>query len=170
MILRLQRPCSDFVVWSHVAFLVAIVTNVRRNFHEGNLFIVPAVILSVLYHRYHERNRKLARVEMMFVTNLYIYGVAQLYFVHHPLLFFTELVCAFSVLLFFCISSYARLSPKQYDRWHPWTMHIVPAFWAFLVSSLHGSILSLPYFSTIPNDMFVFSFAIENDYWHWEYS
>ena len=169
MTLHCHRTCSDFVVWSHVAFLVAIVQNVYRNFHESNLFVIPAVIFSVLYHKHHERNRKIARVEMMFVVTLYLYGVAQLYFVHHPILFFTELLCAFTVLLFFAVSVHFKLSPKQYDHWHPWGMHIVPAFWAFLVSSYHGSILNIPYFSTVPNDMFVFSFAIENDYWHWQF-
>ena len=164
------RAWSDFVVWSHLAFGIAILQNVYRNFHESNFFVVPAVIMSVLYHKHHEKNRKIARVEMLFVINLYLYGIAQLYFVHHPILFFAELACAFVVLLFFFVSLNFKLSPRQYDQWHPWGMHIVPALWAFLVSCYHGSILGIPYVSTIPNDMFVFSFGIENEYWRQEFA
>lgn len=164
------RTCSDFVMWSHVAFGVAIVQNVLRNFHECNLFVVPTVLVSLLYHRYYEVNRRVARMQMFCMATLYLYGLAQLYFVHHPLLFFSELACAFFSALFLYTSVHFKLSLKQYDEWNPLGMHIVPALWAFLVSCYHGSILSIPYISTIPNDMFVFSFGIENDYWHREFT
>lgn len=137
----LMREWTDAQVISHLAFIpsILVVVLLRPDFFEPLLFVVPLLVLSVLYHRQREPvGTTLTQVELVSAFLLYFYGCAQLF---HSVSLFNLLVCASCCM--FTSATYILTNAKKID-WDPWHwvgMHVVPGVWAFAVSYSNRSLL-----------------------------
>ena len=135
-----MRSWTDKQVASHLAFLPSIPIAIFYQdppFWEPLFFIIPLIVLSTLYHRYHEPvGSSLARVELCSAFLLYGYGCAQL---SNSPSFTSLLVCGSC-----CIATstvYVLTNPLvqklDWDDWHYVGMHLVPGVWACAVALLN---------------------------------
>ena len=131
------RAWDDFVVASHVFFLPAQIAALARGVYDAFALTSAMLVLSVWYHRSHERNVAVARIELCSTSALFAYGMAQARVCPHAVLQFFELVCAALVLATYAACFRLVHSPAAYDRWHPLGLHVVPAAWALAVGLWH---------------------------------
>lgn len=133
----LRRAWHDFVVYSHIAFVPAIVVGLVRGVYDAVFLTAVMVVLSVWYHREAEANVVVARVELCSTTTLFVYGIVQVAYCPTAALQAFELCCAAVVVGTYAACFWLVHSPERYDLWHPLGMHVVPAVWAFAVGRWH---------------------------------
>jgi hypothetical protein len=129
-----MREWHDKQVASHIAFVPAILIALfyrRPPFVEPLFFVLPLLVLSTLYHRYHEpEGTLLARVERVAAYALFTYGCLQLFFSTTPVGLVVCGLCCAATSLTHVLSILGRL---DWDRWHYVGMHLVPGVWAAVV-------------------------------------
>lgn len=123
-------------MWSHVFFAPAIVAACARGVYDAVVLILVMVGLSVWYHREHEANATVARVELCSTTALFAYGVVQASVAPSAWLGMLEYACAAVVVATYAACFWLVEHPEAYDRWHPVGLHLVPAAWALLVGGV----------------------------------
>lgn len=132
-----RRQWGDFVVASHLFFVPALAVGLVRALWDMLALTSVMLVLSVWYHRTHEKNAAVARVELCATTSLFLYGLAQAYVCTSTALQLFELASAFTVLATYAACFHIVHTPEQYDLWHPLGLHVVPALWALAVAQWH---------------------------------
>ena len=135
-----SRSWCDPQVVSHVALLPAIVIAAVRvpPLLELVLLQTVVVVLSLIWHRQHERECCFAKVEHLFAHALFVYGAVQTWFAPTPGLLLIEVICAVSTLATY-VATAER--PELWEIWHPIGLHVVPGVWSAVIAALHKRLL-----------------------------
>lgn len=135
-----KRQWCDMQMCSHLALLPGICIAAARVPPLLELVSLQSVVvvLSLIWHRNHERECGLAKVEHFFAHALFAYGVVQTWFAPTPDVFAIEMLCACGTL-----GTYAATSvrPELWETWHPIGLHVVPGLWSGLIAALHERLL-----------------------------
>jgi hypothetical protein len=134
------RSWCDAQVVTHVALLPAIVIAATRVPPLLELVLLQSlvVVLSLIWHRKHERECCFAKVEHLFAHALFVYGAVQTWFAPTRDVFEIELICALSTLATYVATA---LRPELWETCHPVGLHVVPGVWSAMIAALHERLL-----------------------------
>ena len=136
------RPWSDPQVYTHLALLPGIAVAMWRDPPLLELAILQSIVcvLSVAWHRSHERECGLAKVEHAFAHALFAYGALQTW--HSPSLavLCIHLACACVTLAVYVATNLKR---ELWETWHPIGLHVVPGIWSFVIAWYHDPLVQL---------------------------
>ncbi len=135
-----KRSWCDAQVVTHVALLPAIVIAAARvpPLFELVLLQTSVVLLSLIWHRNHERDCYFAKVEHLFAHALFVYGAVQTWFAPTRDVFVIEVVCAV-----WTFATYVATAawPEVWQTCHPIGLHVVPGVWSAVIAALHERLL-----------------------------
>jgi hypothetical protein len=127
-------------VWTHLALVPGIFIAASRVPMMLELVILQSivVVLSLIWHRNHERECGLAKMEHFFAHALFAYGVVQTWFAPTSVAFAVDAACACLTL-----GTYAATysSPELWATWHPIGLHVVPGLWSASIAAFNESLL-----------------------------
>lgn len=135
-----QREWNDVQMCSHIALLPAICIAAARVPPLLELVTLQSVVvvLSLLWHRSHEREGCFAKVEHLFAHALFVYGAVQTWFAPSADVLAVELLCACGTLATYAATT---VRPELWEMLHPIGLHVVPGLWSGLIAALHGRLL-----------------------------
>ena len=135
-----SRSWCDPQVVSHVALLPVIVIAAVRvpPLLELVLLQTLVVVLSLIWHRQHERECCFAKVEHLFAHTLFGYGAVQTWFAPTREVLVIEVVFAVSTLGTYVATA---MRPELWETCHPIGLHVVPGVWSAMIAALHQRLL-----------------------------
>ena len=139
---RRTRAWSDPQVYTHLALLPGIAVALFRDPPLLELVILQSIVcvLSVVWHRSHERECRLAKIEHAFAHALFAYGAVQTWYSPSLAVLCIHLVCACVTLAVYVVTNLKR---ELWETWHPIGLHIVPGIWSFVIAWYHDALLEL---------------------------
>jgi hypothetical protein len=135
-----KRSWCDAQVVTHVALLPAIVIAAARvpPLLELVLLQTCVLVLSLIWHRNHERECWFAKVEHLFAHALFGYGAVQTWFAPTQDVFVIEVVFAVWTLATYVATT---VRPDLWETCHPIGLHVVPGVWSALIAAFHKRLL-----------------------------
>ena len=136
---RRTRPWSDPQVYTHLALLPGIAVALLRDPPLLELVALQSIVcvLSVVWHRNHEHECGLAKVEHAFAHALFVYGVIQTWYSPTVTILCLNLACACVTLTVYVVTN---LKCELWETWHPIGLHVVPGIWSFIIAWYHMSL------------------------------
>jgi hypothetical protein len=136
------RPWSDPQVSTHLALLPGIAVALVRDPPMLELAMLQSIVcvLSIIWHRSHERECGLAKVEHAFAHALFVYGAVQTWYSPSAAILCMHLLCA-CVTLSVYVATNRR--PDLWETWHPVGLHVVPGLWSLVIACYHRSLFDV---------------------------
>ena len=137
-----KRAWSDPQMYTHVAFLPALWVALCRDPPMFDLVMLQGSVflLSLWWHRNHEHECGLAKIEHAFAHALFVYGWIQMLRSPGFWIFLANMACACVTLGVYVITNERK---ELWERWHPIGLHVVPGIWSTIIAYFHGSLLDL---------------------------
>ena len=133
------RAWSDPQMYTHLALLPGVWTALQRDPPMLELVVLQSIVcvLSLWYHRNHERECAMSTIEHVFAHALFVYGWIQM--LHSPgiWIFLANLACASVTLTVYAMTNADK---ALWERWHAVGLHVVPGLWSFIVVSYHSAL------------------------------
>jgi hypothetical protein len=129
-------------MFSHLALVPGILIAVSRLPPLLELVVLQTivVVLSLIWHRNHERECGLAKVEHLFAHALFVYGLVQTWFAPTIWVFAIDALCACVTLGTYVATS---ASPELWEVWHPIGLHVFPGLWSISIATFNDSLLEM---------------------------
>lgn len=126
-------------MWTHVFLVPGILIAGSRVPALLELVVLQSTVLalSLMWHRTHERECGLAKVEHLFAHALFAYGVVQTCFAPTAWTLGVDVVCACVTVGTYAVTS----NPALWEVWHPIGLHVVPGLWSVSIASFNESLL-----------------------------
>lgn len=139
---RRTRAWSDPQVYTHLALLPGIAVALFRDPPLLELVLLQSIVcvLSVVWHRSHERESRLAKIEHTFAQALFAYGAVQTWYSPSLAVLGIHLACACVTLAVYVVTNLQR---ELWETWHPVGLHIVPGIWSLVIAWYHDALLEL---------------------------
>ena len=136
----MERPSFDFTL--SLSSCNAIGAAAQHEVQELALLQSVVVCFSVAYHRVYEAPGAVAHCDGAAAKALFVYGTAQT-LLNCPSvfgLFEAEMTCGVATTSIFLVTNIRKHDTKQYDRWHPLGLHMMPGIWSYLVATNHSAL------------------------------
>lgn len=136
---RRTRPWSDPQVYTHLALLPGVAVALFRDPPLLELVLLQSImcVLSVVWHRSHERECGLAKVEHAFAHALFAYGALQTWLSPSVTVLCLNLACACVTVTVYVVTNLKR---ELWEIWHPVGLHVVPGIWSLIIAWYHMSL------------------------------
>ena len=137
-----KRAWRDPQVYTHLALLPGILIALCREPPLLELVLLQSIVcvLSVIWHRNHEHECALAKIEHAFAHALFVYGALQTLYSPSVSILCMNLACACVTLTVYVATNRRR---ELWEKWHPLGLHVVPGIWSLVIAWYHDSLLDL---------------------------
>ena len=137
-----KRAWSDPQMYTHLALLPGIAVALCREPPMVELVVLQGIVcvLSLIWHRNHEHECGLAKVEHAFAHALFVYGVVQTWYSPGAWVLLMNCTCACATLAAYVITNARK---ELWETWHPIGLHVVPGIWSTVIAYFHGNLLDL---------------------------
>jgi len=156
-----KRAWSDPQMYTHLALVPGVWAALQREPVMVEVVVLQGIVcvLSLWYHRNHERKGTLSSIEHAFAHALFIYGWIQMLRSPGFWLFLANMACACVTLSVYVVTNEKK---ELYETWHPIGLHVVPGVWSLIIASYHEALFELDVSSLWPagnNASFIFKTA-----------
>jgi hypothetical protein len=133
------RAWSDPQMYTHLALLPGVWIALQRDPPMLEMVVLQSIVcvLSLWYHRNHEHERRMAKVEHVFAHALFVYGWIQTLRSPGIWIFIANLACACVTLTVYVMTN---ANKKLWETWHPIGLHVVPGLWSGIIASYHTAL------------------------------
>jgi hypothetical protein len=137
-----KRAWSDPQMYTHVAFLPALWVALCRDPPMFDLVMLQGSVflLSLWWHRNHEHECGLAKIEHAFAHALFVYGWIQMLNSPGIWTLCANVACAAATLTVYVVTNNNK---QLWETWHPIGLHVVPGLWSTIIASYHDSLFDL---------------------------
>jgi len=137
----LQRGWSDPLMYSHLAFVPAVVVALCRESPLWEIAVLQtlAAALSLAYHRDYEHQCAMASVQHMCEYCLFVYAWTQTLQSPDGWVLLANMACAGAAFVAYVATNVRR---ELWYRWHPLGLHVVPGVWSCIIAARHEALLS----------------------------
>lgn len=135
-----KRSWRDPQISTHLAFLPGILIALCKEPPLLDLVLLQSImcVLSVIWHRNHEHECGLAKIEHAFAHALFVYGIVQTLYSPDVWILVMNLTCANATLGLYVVTN---VHSKLWETWHPIGLHVIPGIWSAVIAWYHQSLL-----------------------------
>lgn len=135
--LHKQRLNSTLHERVRAPFLVAISLAFSRGVYEICAVVVPVVVLSITYHKNHEKYGWVSIVDGVCAKMLFVYKIAHMQQIYANMASMKIFACMLALSITTTtahVFTYINRQPHMYELVHPIGLHVLPGVWCILVA------------------------------------